>query len=288
MRRGNELAVAVGALLSSPVLRSVMNDEEPGLARAAIDRLVDLGFADDLTTVRKLVWRCDRWLARNYRNDAVYRKAVLSDLIPIGRATLLPEFRANRSIVDLLSVTSGLHAVEIKSDLDTIARVESQLIDFGTIASRVSLVGPLRVVERLYLSQARSVGLYWLDLDGRIQVLRPASHSTERLDSGSMMRSLRRAEYVEVSSRLGSPPSEGLPNTRIFAHSLDVAKSTDPVVYQDQMARILERRRLRAGNALMLKAPAPIRAALLKLDPSRLDYERLFEWLNMEVNDVHA
>lgn len=214
-------AAAASALLSAPVLRSAMRDGPASkLANRTISSLVESGLAIGASTVRTLIWRCDRWLSRHYRNDLVYRRAVLGQMIPWSDGILLPEFRVGRSIVDFLAVTDSLHAVEIKSDLDNTSRLDSQLHDYRKIAPLVSVMASKRVVERLLAAREfETVGLHWLNVNGRVETVRNAEFSREYLDSEVLMRSLRRAEYLRVLSALGSTVPD-LPNTRVFSYAL--------------------------------------------------------------------
>ena len=93
----SQAAAAASALLSAPVLRSAMRDGPASkLANRTISSLVESGLALGASTVRTLIWRCDRWLSRHYRNDLVYRRAVLGQMIPWSDGILLPEFRVGR------------------------------------------------------------------------------------------------------------------------------------------------------------------------------------------------
>lgn len=284
-----EAAAAASALLSAPVLRSAMRDGPASrLANRTISSLVESGLALGATTVRTLVWRCDRWLSRHYRNDLVYRKAVLGQMISWADGVLLPEFRAGRSIVDYLAVSESLHAVEIKSDLDNTSRLYSQLHDYRKIAPLVSLMASKRVVERvLAITEFQSIGLHWLDANGRVETLREARFSRDLLDSEVLMRSLRRAEYLGVLSGLGSSVPD-LPNTRVFSYALEASRSLDPLIFHNAVAEQLKGRKLRAGRSLIARLPEPVRPAVLKLDPTRQQVSTLQDWLSQEVRNVYA
>ena len=282
-------AAAASALLSAPVLRDAMRDGPASkLANRAISSLVESGLALGASTVRTLIWRCDRWLSRHYRNDLVYRRAVLGQMIPQTDGILLPEFRVGRSIVDFLAVSEALHAVEIKSDLDNISRLDGQLHDYRRIAPFVSLMASKRVVERvLAIPDFQSIGLHWLDVNGRVVTVREARFSCELLDSEVLMRSLRRAEYLRVLSGLGSAVPD-LPNTRVFSYALEASRNLDPLVFHNAVAEQLRERKPRAGRSLIARLPEPVRPAVLKLDPTRQQVSSLQDWLNQEVRNVYA
>ena len=282
-------AAAASALLSAPVLRSAMRDGPASkLANRTISRLVESGLAIGASTVRTLIWRCDRWLSRHYRNDLVYRRAVLGQMIPWRDGILLPEFRIGRSIVDFLAVTDSLHAVEIKSDLDNTSRLDSQLHDYRKIAPRVSVIASERVVDRVLAApKFQTVGLHWLDVNGRVETVRDAQYSPEFLNSEVLMRSLRRAEYLRVLSALGSAVPD-LPNTRVFSYALAASQNLDPLVFHNAVAEQLRGRKLRAGRSLIARLPEPVRPAVLKLDPTRQQISSLQDWMNQEVANVYA
>lgn len=282
-------AAAASALLSAPVLRSAMRDgPESKLANRTISSLVESGLAIGASTVRTLIWRCDRWLSRHYRNDLVYRRAVLGQMIPWTDGILLPEFRAGRSIVDFLAVRESLHAVEIKSDLDNTSRLDSQLNDYRKIAPLVSVIASKRVVERVCAApEFQTVGLHWLDANGRVETIRDAEFNREFLDPAVLMRSLRRAEYLRVLSDLGLAVPD-LPNTRVFSHALAISRDQDPLIFHNAVAEQLRERKPRAGRSLIARLPDPVRPAVLKLDPTRQQISSLQDWMNQEVANVYA
>ncbi len=282
-------AAAASALLSAPVLRSAMRDGAASkLANRTIASLVESGLAVGASTVRTLIWRCDRWLSRHYRNDLVYRRAALGQMIPWSDGVLLPEFRVGRSIVDFLAVTDALHAVEIKSDLDNTSRLDSQLHDYRKIAPLVSVMASKRVVERvLAIPEFQTIGLHWLDVDGRVETVRDARFSRESLDSDVLMRSLRRAEYLRVLSALGVTVPD-LPNTRVFSYALSASRNLDPFVFHNAVAEQLRERKPRAGRSLIARLPEPVRPTVLKLDPTRQQVSTLQDWMKQEVVNVYA
>ncbi|MDU0349054.1 sce7726 family protein [Actinomyces sp. MRS3W] len=284
-----EPAAAASAMLSTPVLRSAMRDGSASrLANRTISSLVESGLAIGASTVRTLIWRCDRWLSRHYRNDFVYRKAVLRQMFPCGGRVVLPEFRVSRSIVDILAITDSLHAIEIKSDLDSTSRLTNQLRDYRRIAPLVSIVASEHVVEQVLATpEFETVGLHWLDTNGHVETVRAARPSYEFLDSEILMRSLRRAEYLRVLSALGATVPD-LPNTRVFSYALAATRDLDPLVFHDAVAEQLKRRQPRAGRSLIARLPEPVRPAILQINPTRQQISGLQDWMNQEVANVHA
>lgn len=254
----------------------------------AVRRLADCGFAPPGLSIRQLVWRCDRWLQHHYRNEHVYRTSVLQSLLREKHRRVIPEFRVNLSQADFLVVGSDLHIVEIKSELDTLDRLEQQVADYRLVAARISVVGSPRLASRL-LEDAKwaGVGVATLGEDGDVRSRREARPDRSQLSSTAIMRSMRRSEYVDALRLLGFdvPP---LPNTRVFTHSLQLAASVPASAFHDAAAAQLAMRRPRAGMGAISRVPRPLRAIVLRIDPGRSQLQRFYSWLDSEVEYVSS
>ncbi|GAB3076373.1 sce7726 family protein [Nocardioides zeae] len=280
-------AVAI-AMLSARVIRSAMSRDQKTLlvARRAVEDLVEAGFLKDDRTVRSGIWACDRWLRRNYRGDVVYRRAVLAKFRQPDLKLLIPEFRVGQSVVDYLFVGKDAHAVEIKSDLDGYGRLPAQLRSYGKVAPLISLVATPRVMNRVMSEPAfNHVGLLTLDDDLSLVEVREATYAAESLDVSTMMRSLRRAEYTQILKDSGRELPD-LPNTRIFAAALDSSVELVREDYYRAFAGQLSRRRTNMSRTELRRFPAPLRPALVSLDPERTEMARLRIWLDTEVKHV--
>lgn len=282
-------ASAATALSSTRTLRSVLGPvNERFLVQDVLRRLIEVGLSTEGMSIRALIWRCDRWLNSNYRNATVYRKAVVTSPEPPFNEMLFPEFRASRSIVDFLAVADVLHAVEIKSDLDDTSRIGAQLESYKRIAPLVSLVGPPRLVDRLATIPAyNEIGLYAMTGRGVIEPCRGATVAPDLLDVSTMMRSMRRVEFLAILGDHGHPLGD-MPNTRIFSRALEVSQEINPLSYQQSMAAQLRRRRLRVGRNAIHSLPAPLRASMLTLNPTSEQLATIRDWLDREVRDVLA
>lgn len=282
------LAGAANRLLSPAVVREVIEPAPRGEAACStIALLADLGMADGARTVRTLMWRCYRWLFRHHRNDHVYRNAVMNQMVPgDGSVLSMQEVTINRSIVDYLLVAEHVHAMEIKSDLDNITRLSAQLLDYRQVAPLVSVVGAQRTIERIGEDDRfGAVGLAWLDSEGIVRILREPVLTTEFLDSITMMRVLRRHEFLGILEHLLGPvPS--MPNTKVFSYARQATQFIDPIEYERWFAKTLSMRKLRLSPSALSRVPAPLKPTVLKLNPTQDGIDRLRRWLDRDVGDV--
>lgn len=289
MTANTHLAAASNRLLSAAVVRSVM---EPGscnrAASTAVSVLAELGMARGAGTMRTLMWRCYRWLARHHRNDLIYRNAVVGQMAPPSSGRIMQEAMINRSIVDYLVVSDSVHAIEIKSDLDGVSRLPAQLRDYRLAAPLVSLLGTQATVERFAEQQEfLTVGLSWLGDDGSVRTLRNPAYAPDLLDSVTMMRSLRQHEYLAIVEALNGPVPT-LPNTKLFRYARDITQSIDPVEYHRHFVGMLNSRKPRLSQSVLSRVPAPVKPTVMKINPSRCEVDRLQCWLSRKVIDVPA
>lgn len=283
-----EFSKASKAFLSAGVVNAAMRPSNDGrqVHEEAVRRLAECGLASSGLSVRQLVWRCDRWLRKNYRNDHVYRTSVLQSLLREKHARVIPEFRVNLSQADFLVAGSDLHVVELKSELDTLDRLERQVADYRLVASRISVVGSPALASRM-LEDGRwaAVGVSTLGDDGLVRSWREARPDHSQLNSMSIMRCMRRSEYLDTLRLLGFdlPP---LPNTRVFTHALQLAATVPASAFHDAAAVQLAMREPRVGMGAIARVPRPLRAIVLRINPGRSQLQRFYSWLNSEVEYV--
>ena len=234
-------------------------------------------------TMRQLVWWCDKWLRTHYRNEHVYRVAVLDELLKTRRVRVLPEFRIRTSQVDFIVIQDDLHAVEVKSEHDTLDRLETQIADYRLVAPRITVVAPQRLASRLLSKPTLSaVGVSTLLLDGSVEHWRVAEPDPRHLSSAIMLSSLRRREYVAALESLGYEVPR-LPNTQVFGNALTMAGRIDPGEFLGASVVQLAQRQTRSPtSAIVRRIPRPLRPVVLRIDPSSTQLEALCAWLDSE------
>ncbi len=286
---GRELAPLADSLLSTSTLRLVsagatsvnIRESLSSLARAARPR--DFG----ATTFSDLLRELDTWLLRNRRNEFVYKNR-LANKILIGRhslqtSTMLTEFRAGNSRADAVIVNGRAHAYEIKTELDSDARLQRQLDDYRRVFRRVSLVVHESQIAHYvaWLGKSR-VGLLALTARGSLSCIREASDDLDALDIRTMMASLRRDEYTAII-RSGLGWSEEVPNMRHFETCLRLANTMDVEFFHAKFEDKLRARRL----AQSLKDPLfePVRSLCVDLRPSDAEANILKQWLGRGIEE---
>lgn len=197
---GREIA-HVAAVLSSATFRS-LSSQQPLDAMTRLARIAPSAASAGARTVADVFNAAYAMLRRDYRNEYVFKNAIVSNIV-FGRhrpttASAILELPVGSSFADVAVFNGTSSVYEIKTDLDSFARLESQITDYS---SRVEFV-------HVVVSDARAgaaerhvpehVGLLALRRNGSFTRVRPAQSNRTRLRSDHIFGMLRRAEAEHV------------------------------------------------------------------------------------------
>lgn len=244
-------SVAPGALptlarcIGGPVLREIARGRIEVL-REAFD---ETGFArvvdDRIALLDALVLIFD-FMRRDYRCDYVYRTAI-TNKIYLGRhspttTTLLSELRVWRSKADLAMFNGTSIAYEIKTELDNLDRLSSQLDDYSSVFDRIFVVTSEGQAGAVGASVPDHVGVLVLTSGLRLATVRDALSNADHVRPGSIVDALRRDEIIAVTRLVtGSVPAT---TTVTLADVCRTAlEAEQPRAVHDAMVTVLKKRR---------------------------------------------
>lgn len=192
------------------------------------------------------------WLLwRHYRCEYVYKNALVSKIL-LGRhslntSTLLTEFRTGTSKADLVIVNGTSTVYEIKTELDSLDRLGSQLGSYLRVFDKVYVVTHESQVPKIEREVASPVGILLLTDRYRFSKIRDAKHNAVNVDPASIFGCLHQAEYCRViKSEFGFVPD--VPNSLIYTECKRLFATLRPEVAHRYLIEALRRRA--AGTAL--------------------------------------
>lgn len=145
-------------------------------------------------------------LEQHYRHEYIYKNKLLNDYVmryyALDDTVLLNEFRIGQSIADAVLVNGTNKVFEIKTELDSPERLQSQLDDYYKAFTEVYLFTHFSLLDRYLRILPPYVGVLIYDASGTVVECRPAARYTQSLDAASMMGSLRKPEYTKMVERL--------------------------------------------------------------------------------------
>lgn len=145
-------------------------------------------------------------LKHTYRNEYYYKNTLLNNLLfkfhnPL-KTTALTEIPVSKSIADFILLNGKATVYEIKTELDTFDRLNSQLINYYKAFDNVCVVVPEIKLETIKNKlKNHNVGIYYISKRGALKKYRePISYIAE-LDYDTIFKILRKYEYENIISK---------------------------------------------------------------------------------------
>lgn len=195
-------------------------------------------------------------VSRDYRYEYVFKNTIANKLLlgthSLKTATLLTEFRVGKNIADCVLLNGVATCYEIKTDYDSLARLEEQLDSYTRIFDRVFVVTDEKYVDEACQLAPEHVGVIKLTKQNRLSEVKKARDlSNQSIDLDLVMNSLRLNELKELTRRLtGCVPNVG--NTKMFSACRSELEACDSISIREQYRKILKESR--KNNAKLVNA----------------------------------
>jgi hypothetical protein len=190
-------------------------------------------------------------------------------------ACMLTEFRAGECKADLSILNGTTTVFEIKSERDSLTRLERQVRNYKRVfASVVVLVGENHVAPVLRAT-SKDVGVLSLSRRYHISTEREPVACPERICPATVFESLRTTEAKAILKRLRHDVPD-LPNTRMHAALRAAFELLDPKDVHDAMlATLKQSRSLFSLATLIERLPRSLQPAALWVPMRKLDHDKL-------------
>ncbi len=230
--------------------------------------------------------------SKNCRNEYVYKSAVARKLL-LGRhslktAVLLNEFRVRECKADIAIINSTSNVFEIKSERDSLCRLEKQVAAYQTVFAKVNVITGRNHLDSALRLMPESVGVLFLNDRNQISVRREAESLTRNIQAECIFDSIRLSEAKAILENLGNVIPK-VPNTRCYRTFKSYFKKLDKDIAHDEMVRVLRKTRSQSPLADVLESlPASIVPLALCSRLGRRDLKRLRGALDTPLADAAA
>lgn len=178
---------------------------------SAIKRYIDM--PDERMNV-ELVSEIYNVLRKDYRNEYFYKNTLLNKLLlgvhSVNTTTALTEIPIEHSKADFVLINGKAVVYEIKTELDNLERLESQINDYYKAFDHVAVVtykDNLPELEMKIAMMGKPIGIYVLKKQGSLSQISVPDKFSNLLDKETLFKILRKAEYEDIIlSRYGSLP----------------------------------------------------------------------------------
>lgn len=284
---------AISRLFSSGVIQEMARKgSSPLFARLASQSLLSGSFAATDRVSRLFDAAFSLLKREGYRHEYIY-KAALTHKILLGThslrtASMLTEFRVGECKADLAILNGTATVYEVKSERDSLSRLERQIAAYSTVFARVYVIAAESHVDAVIGSVPSEIGILRLNRRNQISTLREAADQPERTSPSAIFDSIRTQEARLILLSLGvSIPA--VPNT-VLSHALrELFVRLDPRDAHHGMVKVLKRtRNLLPLSDLVAQLPYSLQTAALSVPLRKLDHMRLVAAVNTRLEDAMA
>ncbi|MGZ5436750.1 MAG: sce7726 family protein [Pyrinomonadaceae bacterium] len=229
-------------------------------------------------------------MREGYRHEYVY-KAALTHNILLGKyslrtAAMLNEFRVGECKADLAILNGTAKVYEVKSERDSLSRLDRQLGAYATVFAQVYVIAAENHVDAVIASVPRDVGILRLNRRHQIQTLREAANRPERTSPAAIFDSIRtdEARRILLSQGVSIPP---VPNTELNDALRQLFIKLDARTAHEGMVQTLKKtRNLLPLSNLVSQLPHSLQTAALSVPLRKWDHGQLIATVNAHLYDA--
>ena len=230
-------------------------------------------------------------LKKSYRNEYYYKNTLLNKLLlgvhSVNTTTALTELPIANSKADFLMINGKAVVYEIKTELDNLERLESQINDYYLAFDHVAVVtyeDNLEAIEKLIANLRKPVGIYYIKKNGAISTVKKPEAYRNRLSKETIFSILRKEEYQSIlMNYFGS-----LPKTNSFNHYSECKKEflKIPIDYIYSNFLKLLKKRVKVTKNEFSKVPIELKFLVYFLNFSQEDFKNLDFYLKQKCGGV--
>lgn len=286
----SQLAACSG-LFSSAVVRELATKQRSArFARLAKETgLLDSARRND--RLRELYDQAFDILKKVGLRDEYIYKAALTHRVLLGKhnlktACMLTEFRVGECKADLSILNGTMTVFEIKSERDTLSRLERQLRNYKKVFASTFVIVGENHVRAVLKATPLDVGVLSLSRRYQITTVREATDRPDRICPATVFDSLRIAEAKEILVRLGHELPV-LPNTEMHAAlRKDFSLLRPEEVHSSMLATLKKSRSLLSLASLVDRLPVSLQPAALCVPLRKADRERLVAAVDISLREA--
>lgn len=239
----------IAKLFTSNCLNAVAGNDFFALKKLKLHEIANQYQAQ---TFEDLYENAYKTLSKNYRNEYIYKNIIARNIL-LGRhslnsSILLSEFRVGTNKADLVLLNGCSTCYEIKTEYDSLVRLNDQLSSYVKLFDKVNVVCSSQMLESVLHLAPIEVGVILLTDTNTLKTIREPIQ-TERLDIELMMKSLRKNEYQSIAEKLYKLKID-VPNTRLYELCEKIIKSHDPKIVKKEFLSTLKVTRKNNAKAI--------------------------------------
>lgn len=226
-------------------------------------------------------------LLKNYKNEYVYKNILTNKLLlkkySLKNTIALNEFNIGKSIADFVLLNGEARVYEIKTELDNLEKLNTQVLDYCKFGDKVYIVTSSKHVNKLIgLYDNSTIGIIELTSRNALKTIKEATSNKATFNYETLFKTLRKKEYLDIIEEYFNFVPE-VSNTRIFKECLALAKNIEISLFQKLVVKKLKSRNISNPKKIQENSiPESLKHICYSLDFSKNEYEKLDTFLNQK------
>lgn len=212
-------------------------------------------------------------LFERYRCEYVYKNAIATKLFlsrhSLQNSLMTDELRSVNSRADVAILNGTSTVYEIKSEYDSLDRLQGQVEDYKKVFDRIYVVTAYARAASVTPGLDTVIGVIGMREDGVLSVVRESKSNKDNTDPAAVFDCMRQSEFCSaVKESFGSMPH--VPNSQLYRTAREMFCSLPPAIAHDQMVRQVKRRgKSKPFVDLINKAPGSLKHACVSFTRSQ-------------------
>lgn len=228
-----------------------------------------------------------KFMSKSYRNEYFYQNTLLNKLLlgkhSINTTTALAQIPICKSKADFILINGKAVVYEIKTELDTFERLNTQLRDYFKAFSYVCVVTSESQYDRaVNILKDTPVGIYALTTHNTISMKfrKEPVEDTSQLNHTAIFKVLHKREHEDILRQYFGK----LPDTpQVFYYDECLKQfSQIPILHAYKMAIKQLKKRNRIEVMEFEKVPYELKSLIYFSNPSTSDWQAINEFLNQK------
>ena len=226
-------------------------------------------------------------LKNNYRNEYFYKNTLLNKLLlgvhSVNTTTALTEIAIAKSKADFVLINGKAIVYEIKTELDNLERLSSQIADYYKAFDHVAVVTyerNLKQLKQVLDNVDKPVGIYVLRKNGKLGTIRKPQRHTGDLDKEIIFKLLRKSEYEYIIAQQYGY----LPEVTQFKYYSTCKKMFLQIPIEESYLLVLKtlKKRMQLEKEEFVKIPYELKFLVYFMELSSDDYQKLENFLERQ------
>ncbi|GJM30949.1 MAG: hypothetical protein DHS20C17_35840 [Cyclobacteriaceae bacterium] len=197
---------------------------------------------------------------------------------------MLTEFRVGNCKADYVILNGTATVYEIKSERDTLSRLERQIAAYMKVFAKVNVIVGENHIDSVFNLVPKEVGVLKLSNRHQITTLQEGKNVPERTCPATIFEAIQLKEAKIILEDFGVEV-RNVPNTRLYKELRARFIKLKPYEAQYGMVRTLKKtRNLVSLENLLNQLPPSLQTAALATSLRKQDYERLLRAINTPIH----